>query len=110
MQILIHQIFCACSTWLWLGPLLAALQYVTDFRFCRFFPVMDAVAESDWLFSSRFLIVERISNELMFLNCCASDAFSVFCQIVVNSILVIHCIYLLKCVCYLLTTYGDFWM
>jgi len=43
----VHQIFCACYLWPWLGPSLAALRYVMYFRFygwrhvmCREWPGM----------------------------------------------------------------------
>ena len=33
----IHEIFCTCYPWLWLGPCLTIMQYVMYFRFCGWF-------------------------------------------------------------------------
>jgi len=45
----LHQIFCACYLWLWLGLHLAALRYVMYFQFRgqhHDFPIMDPVAQA----------------------------------------------------------------
>jgi len=31
----LHEIFCTCSLWPWLGPSLTIMQYITYFRFSR---------------------------------------------------------------------------
>jgi len=36
----LHQIFCACCLWLWLGPVLAAMWYVVYFWFCGWYHVL----------------------------------------------------------------------
>jgi len=35
----LHEIFCACYLWSWLGPSLTTMQYVMHFRFCGCLPL-----------------------------------------------------------------------